>query len=104
MKKIKIFFVAILIAFTFAISGCSTVPVKNTPIIEQQSLLQLCGTDTPIPTNFVINEKGEKVYNGKELYTVLRDWQTYYNQCAAMHNQLVRTILELQDMKDVPKK
>lgn len=104
MKKIKLFFVAILIAFAFAISGCSTVPVKNTPIIEQQSLLQLCSTDTPIPTNFVINEKGEKVYNGKELYTVLRDWQTYYNQCAAMHNQLVRTILELQDMKDVPKK
>ncbi len=104
MKRIKMFFVAILIAFTFAISGCSTVPVKNEPIIEQQSLLQLCGTDTPIPTNFVINDKGEKVYNGKELYTVLRDWQTYYNQCAAMHNQLVRTILDLQSMKEVQKK
>lgn len=103
MKKIKIFFVAILIAFTFAISGCSTVPVKNTPIIEQQSLLQFCGTDTPIPTNFVINEKGEKVYNGKELYTVLRDWQTYYNICSSMHNQLVRTILELQKMNEIKK-
>lgn len=104
MKKIKMFFIAVILAFTFAISGCSTIPVKNTPIIEQQSLLQLCGTDTPLPVNFVLNDKGEKVYNGTELYTVLRDWQTYYNQCAAMHNQLVRTILDLENMKEVPKK
>ncbi|AFC21611.1 hypothetical protein GAP32_161 [Cronobacter phage vB_CsaM_GAP32] len=97
------FFAAIIIAVTFAISGCGN-QVHNQPIIEQQSMLQLCGTDTPIPTNYVINDKGEQVYNGKEVFTVLRDWQAYYNECAAMHNQLVRTILELQNMKEVPKK
>ena len=103
MKKVKMFFAAVLISLTFMISGCSTT-VQNRPIIEQQSLLQLCGTDTPIPTNFVINDKGEQVYTGKELYTVLRDWQTYYNQCAAMHNQLVQTIIGLEEMKEAPKK
>ncbi len=104
MKKIKMFFVAIVISLSFAVAGCNTVPVNNKPIIEQQSLLQLCGTDTPVPTNFVLNDKGEQVYNGKEVFSVLRDWQAYYNNCAAMHNKLVNTIVELQNMKEVPKK
>lgn len=98
------FFVSIVLACTLAITGCSTVPVQNKPIIEQTNLIQLCGTDTPIPENFVLNDKGEKVYNGQEMYRVLRDWQDYYNKCAAMHNQLVRTIIGTQEIKEVPKK
>lgn len=103
MRIIKVLLIAIILVISFSISGCAN-KVENRPIIEQQSLLQLCGTDTPLPTKFVINEKGEKVYNGNELYTVLRDWQTYYNICAAMHNKLVQTILDLEKMKEVPKK
>jgi len=75
-----------------------------TPIIEQQSLLQKCPTDTPIPTNFVLDEQGNKVYNGQELYRVLRDWQVIYNDCAANHDALVDTILKLQQTKEIPKK
>lgn len=98
------FFIATILAVSFAITGCSTVPVNNKPIIEQTTLLQLCSTDTPIPVNFTLNENGEKVYDGKELYTVLRDWQTFYNKCAGMHNKLVETITGLEQIKSVPKK
>lgn len=104
MNKIKMFFAALVLACTLAITGCSTVPVQNKPIIEQTNLVQLCGTDTPIPTNYVINDKGEQVYNGQEMYRVLRDWQDYYNKCASMHNKLVETLNGLKDMKEVPKK
>lgn len=103
MSKFKLFLISVLIVITFAISGCST-PVQNAPIIEQQSLLQKCTTDTPLPTNFVLDENGEKVYNGQELYRVLRDWQTVYNICAANHNKLVDTLNDLQNMKEIPKK
>jgi len=98
------FFAAVVLACTLAITGCSTVPVQTKPIIEQTNLVQLCGTDTPIPTNYVLNDKGEQVYNGQEMYRVLRDWQDYYNKCASMHNKLVETLNGLKDMKEVPKK
>jgi len=104
MNKIKKIFIAAVLAVSFAITGCSTVPVHNSPIIEQQSLLQKCSTDTPLPTNFVLNDKGEQVYDGKELYSVLRDWQTFYNNCAGLHNKLVDTINGVSDMKEIPKK
>lgn len=97
-------FASIVLACTLTITGCSTVPVQNKPIIEQTNMLQLCGTDTPIPTNFVLNDKGEQVYNGQEVFRVLREWQDYYNKCAAMHNQLVRTIVGVQNITEVPKK
>lgn len=104
MNKIKMIVGEAICIVSLALSGCSTIPVNNSPIIEQQSLLQKCSTDTPLPTNFVLNDKGEKVYDGKELYRVLRDWQTYYNNCSSLHNNLVETIIELQSMRHIDKK
>lgn len=103
MKKIKLFLITLIIAFSLTLSGCSTT-VQNAPIIEQQSLLQKCTTDTPLPTNFELDENGNKVYTGKELYNTLRDWQDVYNTCASTHNKLVDTINDLENMKKIPKK
>lgn len=103
MRKIKLIFIAIFMAFVLLLTACST-PVQNKPIIEQQSLLQKCPTDTPIPTNFVLDDKGNKVYNGQEVFRVLREWQSIYNDCAAEHDALVDTVLKLNSMTEVPKK
>ncbi|SOK58432.1 hypothetical protein [Yersinia phage fHe-Yen9-04] len=103
MRIFKLFLIAIFVTLMLMITGCSTVPIQNKPIIEQQSLLQKCTTDTPIPTNFVLDSNGNQVYNGKEVFRVLREWQTVYNDCAAQHDALVDTILKLNSMKEVTK-
>lgn len=73
------------------------------PIIEQQSLLQKCTFDTPIPSNFVLDKDGKKVYDGKEFMKVLADWQTVYNECATLHDSLVDTILKLEKENQIKK-
>lgn len=97
MKKILMALLAVV-----ALSGCTTVSVQ--PEIEQSSLMQYCGMDTPLPINYKINEKGEKVYDGKEFMRVLVEWQDYYNKCASMHDALVDTLKELQSQKKIPSK
>lgn len=94
MKKISV----ILALCAIMLSACSNT-VQNKPIIEQQNLLQKCTSDTPIPTQFVLDEQGEKVYNGKELFRVLVEWQSVYNECAVTHNTLVDTINKITDLK-----
>ncbi|AQW88685.1 hypothetical protein FDH34_gp160 [Serratia phage BF] len=103
MRKIKLFLMVLVLLMTVLLSACSTIPVQTKPIIEQQSLLKKCTTDTPLPTQFVLDEKGQPVYTGQELYKTLRDWQTVYNDCASTHNKLVDTINGLQEMKEVKK-
>ena len=80
------------------LSSCAG-PVSTKPIIEQQNLLQKCTADTPIPTTFTLDSEGKKVYDGREIFRVLRDWQSVYNDCAATHNDLVDTINKLTDFK-----
>lgn len=100
----RIILIAAVIVITFLLSGCSNkIPVQNRPIIEQTNLLQKCTSDTPLPTNYVLNEEGKKVYNGTELYTTLRDWQDVYSECASKHNKLVDTLIGLQEMKEIKK-
>lgn len=93
----KIFIVLILVVCS-CLSACTT--VQTTPMIEQTSLLQPCDIEnSPLPVNYTLNDKGQKVYDGKELFRVLREWQDYYSQCALMHNTLVNTINSIQSMK-----
>lgn len=90
MKKISL----IVALCVIMLSACSNT-VENRPIIEQQNLLQKCTSDTPIPTQFVLDSEGKRVYNGKELFRVLMEWQSVYNECAVTHNTLVDTINDL---------
>lgn len=80
------------------LSACAG-KVENRPIIEQENLLVKCTADTPVPTNFILDKDGKKVYTGKELFRVLIEWQTVYNNCAVVHNSLVDTINDLSKIK-----
>lgn len=88
-----------LICFIMIILSSCSVEVQNKPIIEQQNLLQKCTSDTPLPENFVLDDGGKKVYTGQEMYRVLREWQSVYNNCAVVHNELVDTIDKLTELK-----
>lgn len=85
---IKVVNVLVLI---IALSGCSTVPVKTSPIIEQEALLQRCPQDTPIPTGT----------DGKALMDALLAFQGQYTACATMHDELINTITILKNTKKV---
>lgn len=84
------------------LSACAQ-PHEYRPIIEQQSLLQKCSYDTPVPTNFVLDKDGKKMYSGKEFMRVLVEWQDVYNECATMHDSLVDTILKLENERQIKK-
>lgn len=73
-------------AIALLLSACST-PVQNTPIIEQQSLLQSCSTDTPMPSDTT----------GKALMQALIDYQSIYNDCAQRNDALIQTIKGLRN-------
>lgn len=91
IKKIML---ALIVCCVLLLSGCTQVTPE--PIIEQESLLQKCSADTPIPTEFVLDENGDKMYSGAEVYKVLLKWHFFYNTCAVMHDKLVDTIVDLQ--------
>ena len=56
--------------------------VKNDPSFIQESLLQECSSDTPIP------EDG----SGEAAYNTLNDWQTIYNECRAGKHALIKAV------------
>lgn len=98
----------IILAFMFGcvllLTGCSNtvkVPVKSEPIIVQESLLGICTADTPLPKNYILAPNGDKLYNGKEVLSVLIQWQDAYDKCASMHDSLVKAIRELQGITEV---
>lgn len=90
----------IVVVLCLLLVGCAT-PVEVQPIIEQESLLEYCTYDTPELKNPVLNEKGEPEYNGKQLLNLAVEWQSTYNECAALHDKLVDTIKDLQKVKRV---
>ena len=79
----------LIVLAVFLLCACQ---VKVDYGIEQQSLLQKCSTDTPLPEKYVVND-GVKQYNGKEVMRVLTEWNDIYTDCASKHNILVDTIL-----------
>lgn len=93
----------IAMVLCFLLIGCGN-RVHIEPEIDQQVLLQYCEYDTPELKNPVKNEKGELVYNGKEIMRVLVEWQSYYNKCASLHDELVDTLKDLQKAPKVPYK
>lgn len=87
-------FLATVILFT---SGCATpVYVEPKPIITQEILLELCTGDTPVPMKISLDKNGNPGYDGKEILAVLIQWQRTYDNCAAIHDELVNTIRKLQ--------
>ncbi|EMQ1182314.1 hypothetical protein [Klebsiella variicola] len=61
------------------LSGCS---VNNDTSFIQESLLQECSSDTPIP------EDG----TGAAAYSALNDWQTIYNECREGKHALIKAV------------
>ncbi|MHB4774352.1 Rz1-like lysis system protein LysC [Klebsiella pneumoniae] len=76
---------AALIGVALLLTACST-PVQVAPVIEQQSLLQPCSNDTPIPTDT----------SGKALMQALIEYQGIYSECATRNDALIKTIKGLR--------
>mgnify|MGYP001032387871 CR=1 FL=1 len=89
-KLVKAIILSVLIALSV---GCSTTPIRTTPIIEQEALLQRCPQETPIPTGT----------DGKSLLDALIAFQVQYTQCATRHDELINTITILKNTKKVDK-
>lgn len=81
---------AILLAIV--LSGCST-PVRTTPVIEQETLLQRCPQETPIPSG----------HDGKALLEALMAFQQQYTECATRNDELINTITILKNTTKVKK-
>lgn len=77
---------AALIGVALLLTACST-PVQVTPVIEQQSLLQPCSNDTPIPTDT----------SGKALMQALIEYQRIYSECATRNDVLIQTIKGIRE-------
>ena len=89
--------IAIVGMCAIVLTGCSSkAVVQATPMITQENLLEKCTTDTPLPEKYTLDENGKKVYNGKEVYNVLIQWENVYSECATKHDKLIDTIRELQ--------
>lgn len=88
MKFVKRILSIILIVVVLA--GCGT-PVKTTPIIEQEALLQPCADDTVLPQGT----------DGAALIEALMAAQRQYAVCATKHQSLIDTIKTLKNTKVV---
>jgi len=106
------FFIAICVSFMLLLSGCTQyVKGEVKPEIVQQSLLQKCTKDTPLPQNpardangkILVDENGNALYDGRELMRVLIQWDSVYTTCATTHDSLVDTINKIQSTKEIPK-
>lgn len=89
IKYVKVIFLSVAILLT----GCSSVPVRTTPVIEQEALLQRCPQETPIP----------KGTDGKALMDALMAFQQVYTECATAHDELINTIQILKNTKEIKK-
>lgn len=99
MRKI---IVAFVLGCVLVLTGCSkTVPIQVKPMIVQESLLEVCTADTPLPKNFVLDPKGEKQYNGKEVLNLLVEWQRVYDECASSKDALVGAIRDVQSRTEI---
>jgi len=90
LKKIKYIIIGLALII---LSGCSSIPVKSSPIITQEVLLERCSTDTPIPLG----------KDGKALIEALVAFQKVYNECAVRHDKLIDTIEVLKNTKEIKK-
>lgn len=88
MKFVKRVLSIILIVVVLA--GCGT-PVKTTPIIEQEALLQPCADDTVLPQGT----------DGAALLEALLQYQKMYSVCAIRHDALINTIKTLKSTTKV---
>lgn len=77
MKKL-----IITILFLFSLAGCSQHQVPNDTRYIQESTLQECTGDTPIPQGTT----------GADVLQTLNDWQTIYNQCRAGKHALIQAV------------
>lgn len=91
----KIYFAVILYISLWLTVACTV--IKPQPIIKQESLLEYCSSDTPLPTNFTLDKDGNKVYDGEEIYNTMISWHFMYNECAIRHDKLVDAIRDLQN-------
>lgn len=76
---------AALIGVALLLTACST-PVQIAPVIEQESMLQPCTQETPIPTDTT----------GKALMQALIEYQGIYSECATRNDALIKTIKGLR--------
>lgn len=88
----------LLIALAFLMVGCSNkVPVQIEHPIQQEILLQRCTEDTPIPLKKTVDTTGQAGYDGTEVFRVLRDWQSVYDDCATKMDALITVLRKVQD-------
>ncbi|HDS8977257.1 TPA: hypothetical protein QHR34_004100 [Raoultella ornithinolytica] len=76
----------LLLVIVLFLSACS---VKNDPGYIQESLLQQCTIETPIP------DSG----SGEDVYKALNEWQEVYNECRASKTALIEAVRGSKDVK-----
>lgn len=86
-----------VLLFTLALVGCNSVPVQVNQKVQQEVLLERCTEDTPLPTQKTVDKDGNVGYDGKEVFRVLRDWQTVYDDCSTKLDALIAYLRKSQD-------
>ncbi len=91
-----------IIAGALLLSGCAErVTVNPDSNLIQENLLVRCTDDTPIPESTQVDDQGRKVYNGVDLSSTLKEWQTVYNVCAASHDKLIEAVRKSQQQSTI---
>ena len=100
MIKNKIF--CCILLCILILSGCADrVNVNPDSNLIQENLLVRCTDDTPIPESTKVDEKGRTVYDGVDLSSTLKEWQTEYDRCAAGKDKLIEAVRKLQLQKTI---
>ncbi len=91
-----------IIAGVLLLSGCAErVTVNPDSNLIQENLLTRCTDDTPIPESTKTDDQGRKVYDGVDLSSTLKDWQTVYNSCSIGKDKLIEAVRAMQQERTV---